>query len=153
MIYLGEEEKRGSRVIKRPRVGQLAQDGVESGERPAHQRHRLDNIIVLFLGSHCPPFLAHCVGLVPVTQDKLLVHTRQVLVSIYNGSLVGLEQEVNNLNVERHYQKTIRGCSHMTSAKNGRVQTPPPPLVSQSQKLAYPPSPSCQPKSEFGLDW
>ena len=37
----------------------------------------------------------------------------------------------------------------MMSAKNGGVQTPPPPLVSQSQKLAYPPSPSCQPKSDF----
>ena len=37
--------------------------------------------------------------------------------------------------------KVIRGCSHMTSAKNGGLQTPPPPLVSQSQKLAYPPSP------------
>ena len=45
----------------------------------------------------------------------------------------------------------IRGCSHMTSAKNGGVQTPPPPLVNQSQKLAYLSSPPCQKKSETGL--
>ena len=31
--------------------------------------------------------------------------------------------------------------THMMSAKNGGVQTLPIPLVSQSQKLAYPPSP------------
>ena len=49
----------------------------------------------------------------------------------------------------------VRGCSHMTSAKNGAVQTPPlpplsakvrnwstppPPLVRKNQKPAYPSS-------------
>ena len=29
----------------------------------------------------------------------------------------------------------------MMSAKNGGLQTLPPPLISQNQKLAYPPSP------------
>ena len=35
----------------------------------------------------------------------------------------------------------------MTSAKNGVVQTPLPPLVSQSQKLAYPPPPPLSEKN------
>ena len=46
----------------------------------------------------------------------------------------------------------MRGCSHMTSAENGGVQTPPPPpLISQSQKWAYPPFPLCQKKSKTSL--
>ena len=44
----------------------------------------------------------------------------------------------------------VRGWSHMTSAKNGGVQTPPPAHVSQNQNLPAPPSPLCQPTSAFG---
>ena len=32
----------------------------------------------------------------------------------------------------------VRGCSHMMSAKNGGVQTPPPPLVSQKKNWPTP---------------
>ena len=34
----------------------------------------------------------------------------------------------------------LRGCSHITSAKFGGFQTPPPPLVSNGQHLPDPPS-------------
>ena len=46
----------------------------------------------------------------------------------------------------------LRGCSHIMSAKNGGGSrpAPPPPLSVQNQKLAYPPSPPCQKKSEIG---
>ena len=44
----------------------------------------------------------------------------------------------------------LKGCSHMTSVKNGEVQTPPPPLVRKHQKRAYPPYPPCQ-KSDFDV--
>ena len=40
----------------------------------------------------------------------------------------------------------LRGYSHMTSAKNGGVKTPPPPLVSQIKKIPYPPPPPSQKK-------
>ena len=43
----------------------------------------------------------------------------------------------------------IRGCSHMTSAKIRRWKTPPPPLISKSQKSADPPTPLNQQKSDF----
>ena len=36
---------------------------------------------------------------------------------------------------------TVRGCSHITSAKFGGFQTPPPPLVSNGQHLPDPPPP------------
>ena len=35
----------------------------------------------------------------------------------------------------------LRCCSQKMLAKNGGIHTPPPPLVSQSQKLTYTPSP------------
>ena len=57
----------------------------------------------------------------------------------------------NCLGCLARYSVDTRGCSHMRSAKNGGVQTPSPPLVSQSQKLAYPPTPLVRKKSETGL--
>ena len=36
---------------------------------------------------------------------------------------------------------SLRGCSHIMSAKNGGVQTPPPPLVSQKSEIGLPPLP------------
>ena len=44
---------------------------------------------------------------------------------------------------------SVRDCSPMMSAKNGGIWSPPPPLVSQNQQLANPPSPPCQKKSYF----
>ena len=41
----------------------------------------------------------------------------------------------------------LRGCSHIMSATNGGLQTPPPALISQNQKLAYP---TLSEKSENG---
>ena len=43
----------------------------------------------------------------------------------------------------------IRGCSQIMSAKNGGVQTPPPPFVSHCLHFQNPPSPLCQPLSAF----
>ena len=45
----------------------------------------------------------------------------------------------------------IRGCSHITSAKNRGSYTPPPPSVSNGQHLADPPSPLRQQWSAFSL--
>ena len=47
------------------------------------------------------------------------------------------------------YYYTVRGCSHITSAKIRGSWTPPPPLVSNGQHLAYPPSPPRQLSSAF----
>ena len=45
----------------------------------------------------------------------------------------------------------VRGCSHITSAKNRGSYTPPPPSVSNGQHLADPPSPLRQQWSAFSL--
>ena len=66
------------------------------------------------------------------------------------------------LGVKKDQPIGIRGCSQILSAKNGGVQTPPPPLAAKNLKLAYsppsfvrkilkwakPPFPPCQ-KSYF----
>ena len=43
----------------------------------------------------------------------------------------------------------VRGCSQIMSAKNGGVQTAPPPFVSYCQHFPNPLSPLCQPLSAF----
>ena len=45
----------------------------------------------------------------------------------------------------------LRGCSHITSAKNRGSYTPSPPSVSNGQHLAAPPSPLRQQWSAFSL--
>ena len=54
----------------------------------------------------------------------------------YNGKSIFLLFQILT-KTQKTKLRTVRGCSHMTSAKNGGVQTPPPP--------------PCQPKSEIGL--
>ena len=55
----------------------------------------------------------------------------------------------SNIKQPRTPEIEIGGYSHMTSAKIRGWQTPPPPLISKSQKSADPPIPLIQQNSEI----
>ena len=74
-----------------------------------------------------PSFIsAHCLSL------RLMEHL--------NAGGTGENSGGGGVKLEFEKWREPRGCSHMMSAKNGGVWIPPPPLVTQNQQLAYPPS-------------
>ena len=90
------------------------------------------------------------------TEDQLTCYYPQICyfhkTPPLNGGNTGLGRLYHHHHL--HYVTSIRGCSHMTSAQNGGVQTPrppssakvrnlptsPPPLSETIKKPAYPPS-------------
>ena len=51
---------------------------------------------------------------------------------------------LNYLHLRIFCSNYVRGCSHIMSAKNEEVQTPPHPFSTKNLKLTYPPYPPCQ---------
>ena len=74
--------------------------------------------------------------------------TYQIFNKPNNIPLYVHKQSSHPPNVTRNIASGIRGCSHIMSAKNEGVQTPPSPLVSQKSENGLPPSPPCQKNSE-----
>ena len=77
-------------------------------------------------------------ALYSVTRISRLVDMYHDLHATLKAGQEGGQEEEQQLGVGAGVVAVVGGCSHMTSAKIGGWQTPPPPLISKSQKSAYP---------------